>query len=55
MLPMAGVLAGYLELVLPRQKPAQDLHIVITPELQAHDRYLVENVAVRGDCHSERD
>jgi hypothetical protein len=55
MLAMAGVLAGYLELVLPRQKPPQDLHIVITPELQERDRYLVENVAVCGDCHSERD
>ena len=49
MLAMAGVLAGYLELVLPRQKPPQDLHIVITPELQERDRYIVENVAVRGD------
>jgi hypothetical protein len=49
MLAMVGVLTGYLELVLPRQKPLQGLHIVITPELQECDCYLVENVAVCGD------
>jgi len=40
---------------MPRQRPATDVQVKITPELLARGTYLVENVLLCNDCHSERD
>jgi hypothetical protein len=40
---------------MPRQRPAADVHVEITPALLARGTYLVENVLLCNDCHSERD
>lgn len=40
---------------MPRQRPAADVQVKITPELLARGTYLVENVLLCNDCHSERD
>jgi len=44
-------LYGYL----PRQRPAPDFTVEITPERVARGEYLVNEVLLCNDCHSERD
>jgi mono/diheme cytochrome c family protein len=40
---------------MPRQRPALDVKVEITPELLARGTYLAEHVLLCNDCHSERD
>ena len=40
---------------MPRQRPAADVLVEITPALLARGTYLVEHVLLCNDCHSERD
>ena len=52
------VVAGALVFIygfLPRQRPAPDLKVDVTPELVKHGEYLVKHVLLCFDCHSERD
>ncbi|MCC5793669.1 MAG: hypothetical protein JJT85_02905 [Chromatiales bacterium] len=50
----AGILA-YFYGALPRQRPAPEFVINYTPELVARGDYLVNEVLLCLDCHSERD
>ncbi len=50
-----GVASLYYSLFLPKQRPAPDLQVEITPERVERGRYLVVNVLQCIDCHSERD
>ncbi|MDJ0927742.1 MAG: cytochrome C [Gammaproteobacteria bacterium] len=54
MLVIAGVLV-YVYGVLPRQQPAPDFRVEVTPELLERGDYLVNHVLLCNDCHSERD
>jgi mono/diheme cytochrome c family protein len=54
LLVVAGGLI-YVNAFLPRQRPAPDLNIAYTPELVARGDYLVNEVLLCFDCHSERD
>ncbi len=51
------VIAGlvFFELILPRQQPAADITVELTPERIERGRYLAVNVLQCVDCHSERD
>jgi hypothetical protein len=40
---------------MPRQRPAPDIKVEITPALLERGTYLAENVLLCNDCHSERD
>lgn len=51
---VAGVLI-YVYGLLPRQRPAPDFSVEVTPELLARGDYLVNHVLLCNDCHSERD
>jgi mono/diheme cytochrome c family protein len=53
-LAIAGTLAG-LYGFLPRQRPAPDFTVQATPELVARGEYLVNEVLLCFDCHSQRD
>jgi mono/diheme cytochrome c family protein len=46
---------GYITWLLPRQRPAPELQVTVTPELLQRGQYLVEHVLLCNDCHSERD
>ena len=46
---------AYYNLFLPRQQPAADIQVKITPERVERGRYLAINVLQCVDCHSERD
>ena len=57
-LTLVIVIAGALTWIygfLPRQRPAPELVIEYTPELVARGDYLVNEVLLCLDCHSERD
>lgn len=45
----------YVYALLPRQRPAPDFTVQVTPELIARGGYLVNEVLLCFDCHSERD
>jgi mono/diheme cytochrome c family protein len=45
----------YYSLFLPKQRPAPDIQVELTPERIERGRYLVVNVLQCIDCHSERD
>jgi mono/diheme cytochrome c family protein len=45
----------YVYLLLPRQQPAADIQVQMTPENIERGRYLAINVLQCVDCHSERD
>jgi mono/diheme cytochrome c family protein len=47
--------AAYYRYGLPKQQPAPDLRVDLTPERIERGRYLVLNVLQCVDCHSERD
>ncbi len=49
------VIVTTVNFFMPRQRPAADVQVEITPELLARGTYLVENVLLCNDCHSERD
>ena len=51
----AGLAVLYYNLFLPRQRPASQLTVELTPERIARGRYLAINVLQCVDCHSERD
>jgi len=51
---VAGSLS-YVYGVLPRQRPAPDFQVEVTPEVLRHGEYLVNHVLLCNDCHSERD
>ncbi|MBL8201655.1 MAG: hypothetical protein JNK40_11825 [Chromatiales bacterium] len=51
---IAGALI-YVYGYLPRQRPAPDFRVDVTPEVLAHGEYLVKHVLLCNDCHSERD
>lgn len=53
-LALAGVLI-YYSVFLPRQQPAPDVRVELTPERIERGRYLAVNVLQCIDCHSERD
>lgn len=53
-LAVAGGLV-YLYGFLPRQRPPAELQVTVTPELVKHGEYLVNEVLLCFDCHSERD
>jgi len=53
-LAAAGTL-GYIYGFLPRQRPAPDFNVDVTPEVLRHGEYLVNHVLLCNDCHSERD
>ena len=45
----------YLYGFLPRTRPAADLSVAVTPDLIPRGEYLVNEVLLCFDCHSERD
>jgi hypothetical protein len=45
----------YIYGFLPRQRPAPDFRVDITPALLERGKYLVNHVLLCNDCHSERD
>lgn len=45
----------YIYGFLPRQRPAPDLRIEVTPAVIERGAYLVNHVFLCNDCHSERD
>ena len=51
---LAAIGVSYLALRKPAQRPATAEKIEATPERVARGRYLVQNVAICFDCHSER-
>lgn len=53
-LVVAGALI-YIYGFLPRQRPAPDLKVEVTPAVVARGEYLVKHVLLCFDCHSERD
>ncbi len=55
LLVAASLGAVYYNLFLPRQQPASNLQVDLTPERIARGRYLAINVLQCVDCHSERD
>ena len=55
---VAGVIligAVYVFGFTPRQRPAPDFKVLSTPEVLERGRYLVQDVLLCNDCHSERD
>jgi hypothetical protein len=53
---LIGIGAGlFVYAFLPRARPAADLNIAYTPELVTRGEYLVNEVLLCFDCHSERD
>jgi mono/diheme cytochrome c family protein len=54
---IAGACIGllYFLVALPRQQPAADIQVEMTPENIERGRYLAINVLQCVDCHSERD
>ena len=51
---VAGALI-YIYGFLPRQRPAPDFRVEVTPAVLEHGEYLVKHVLLCNDCHSERD
>jgi len=54
-LVVAGGGAAWLLLRRPAQVPAADIRVPMTPERIARGRYIFENLADCGGCHSHRD
>jgi mono/diheme cytochrome c family protein len=54
-LAVAGGGAAWLLLRRPAQAPAADIRVPMTPERIARGRYIFENLADCGGCHSQRD
>jgi len=50
-----GGVGLYYSAFLPKQRPAPDIEVELTPELIERGRYLTVNVLQCIDCHSERD
>lgn len=51
---LAAIGVSYLALRKPAQRPASAEKVVATPERLARGKYLVHNVSICFDCHSER-
>ena len=52
---LAASALAYIKLALPNVGKAEDLKIVVTPELLKRGEYLANHVCVCIDCHSSRD
>jgi mono/diheme cytochrome c family protein len=52
---MAAAGLGYLYLRKPAQASPSDIRVQATPERLARGKYIFENLAACGDCHSQRD
>jgi hypothetical protein len=54
-LVVAAGVALYVSVFMPRQRPPSDIRVEVTPELLERGTYLVEQVLLCNDCHTERD